>query len=110
MLHQTGAVMRSQAERLVDGLRDLSVELAIIECEDPVGGGSHPGEVLSGYAVALTSTETSLTEAAQRMRRRDTPVIVVVRDERLLLHVRTLREEDMTEVISAVKEAFSASK
>ena len=101
--------MRSQAERLADGLRDLSVELAITECQDPIGGGSHPGEVLPGYAIALTSQGTSLTEAAQRMRRRELPVIAVVRDEHLLLHVRTLREEDIAEVISAVKEAFSAS-
>ena len=101
--------MATQAERLMAGLDGLDLDLSIVDCDDPVGGGSHPGEVLKGRAIAISKHGLNLTALAQSMRRREIPVIGVIRDERLMLHVRTIESSDIEEVARAVKEAVTTT-
>jgi seryl-tRNA(Sec) selenium transferase len=109
MLHRDKEWMATQAERLMAGLEGLDLDLSIVDCDDPVGGGSHPGEVLEGLAVAISKHGVNLTALAQCMRQREIPVIGVIRDERLMLHVRTLESSDIEVVVRAVKEAVTST-
>jgi L-seryl-tRNA(Ser) seleniumtransferase len=91
MLHEPLERVRRRAERLA-GLVGGEVEDTV----GRVGGGALPLAELPSAACAV---EESLAEP---LRRRDPPVIAVVRDGRTLLDCRTLTDAELDEVAAAV--------
>ncbi len=81
--------------------------LNICSCKDQVGGGSAPTVKLSGVAVSVSSETLSAEKLERLLRKADTPVIVRVAHDEVLLSVRTIREEEIPAVASAF--AFAAS-
>lgn len=72
-------------------------------CKDQIGGGSAPTTLLSGYSVTA-APETMTAERLERlMRKAETPVIVRVAHDKVILSVRTIREEEL----DAVADAFA---
>ena len=91
MLHEHVDVVRARAERLAR-LVDGEVEETVAR----VGGGALPLSELPSAACAVEE------ELAERLRFAEPPVIALVRDGRTLLDCRTLSDEDVTEVATAV--------
>jgi L-seryl-tRNA(Ser) seleniumtransferase len=106
-------------EELVERARGLAKRLAgaaagaalveVVAERSPVGGGSLPGFELDGSAVAVSAPGGAEAFAA-RLRQAAVPVLARVRDERVLLDVRTLLdgEDELVEV--AVRHACQASR
>ena len=94
MLVEPAGDVRERAERLA-ALTDGAVE----ETACRVGGGALPLAEIPSFACALPQ------ELAARLRLGDPPVIGIVRDGRLLLDCRTLREDELGEVAAAVTAA-----
>jgi len=92
MLEEDVDVVRARAERLAS-LVGASVE----ETVGRVGGGALPLAELPSFACAV---EESL---AGPLRVGEPPVVGIVRDGRLLLDCRTLRDDEIDEVAAAVK-------
>jgi len=92
MLEEDVDVVRARAERLAS-LVDGTVEEAV----GRVGGGALPLAELPSFACAV---EESL---AVPLRGGEPPVVGIVRDGRLLLDCRTLRDDEIDEVAAAVK-------
>jgi L-seryl-tRNA(Ser) seleniumtransferase len=92
MLEEDVEVVRARAERLAS-LVGASVE----ETVGRVGGGALPLAELPSFACAV---EESL---AGPLRGGEPPVVGIVRDGRLLLDCRTLRDDEIDEVAAAVK-------
>jgi L-seryl-tRNA(Ser) seleniumtransferase len=92
MLEEDIEVVRARAERLAS-LVGASVE----ETVGRVGGGALPLAELPSFACAV---EESL---AGPLRGGEPPVVGIVRDGRLLLDCRTLRDDEIDEVAAAVK-------
>ena len=92
MLREDGASVRARAERLADALGG-EVEETVAR----VGGGALPLAELATFACAV---EESL---AAPLRLASTPVVGIVRDGRLLLDCRTLAEDELDEVVAAVR-------
>jgi len=93
-LREDADTVRTRAERLA-----AEVDGAVEETRARVGGGALPLAELPSFACAV---EESL---AAPLRRGDPPVIGIVRDGRLLLDCRTLRDEDVAEAAAAVRAA-----
>ncbi len=72
--------------------------------ESTIGGGSLPGETLPTTLLALDASNTNipLTELAQKLRMRPTPLIVRILRDTLLLDPRTIFEEQDEEVLRAL--------
>lgn len=87
--------------RCLEGLAgDLRVEVEA--CQDFVGGGSAPDTRLEGYALTLQS-ETVATEQLERgLRNRMVPIISHVCQDKIWLHLRTVLEDDMEEIVAAI--------
>jgi L-seryl-tRNA(Ser) seleniumtransferase len=103
--------LRVRAEGVREALRARlgqvgDVELTLVEVEGAVGGGSLPGAVLPGVAVAVRCSGLDKLSAA--LRRGDPPVIARVADERLLLDLRAVRAEDEPTLVDAVAAAVLA--
>jgi L-seryl-tRNA(Ser) seleniumtransferase len=91
MLREPAERVRERAERLA--------ALVAGEVEETVaraGGGALPLAELPSYACAVEET------LAEKLRAAEPPVVGIVRDGRLLLDCRTLTDDDVEEVASAI--------
>ncbi|HVV57633.1 MAG TPA: L-seryl-tRNA(Sec) selenium transferase [Gaiellaceae bacterium] len=96
-LREETPVVRTRAERLAQALGG-EVEETVAR----VGGGALPLTELPSFACALDES------LAAPLRLGEPPVVGVVRDGRLLLDCRTLRDDELPEVEAAVRAARSA--
>jgi L-seryl-tRNA(Ser) seleniumtransferase len=94
MLNEPAEAVRARADRLA-GLTDGAVEETVAR----VGGGALPLAELPSFACAVEEV------LAAPLRRAEPPVIGVVRDGKLLLDCRTLGDDELDEVASAVAAA-----
>lgn len=96
--------LQNKADRLIEAIkaRTDAFTLGSEPCKDQVGGGSAPTVRLNGIAVSIAS-ETVPAERLERLfRRAETPVIVRVAHDKVLLSVRTIKEEEIETAASAV--------
>jgi L-seryl-tRNA(Ser) seleniumtransferase len=93
MLGEHADVVRARAERLASLVGGV-----VEETVARVGGGALPLAELPSFACAV---EESL---AAPLRQGDPPVVGIVRDGRLLLDCRTLRDDEIDEVAAAVSQ------
>ena len=91
MLREDAAAVRARAERLA-ALVGGTVEETVAR----VGGGALPLAEIQSYACALEET------LAAALRVGEPPVVGIVRDGKLLLDCRTLRDDEIGEVAAAV--------
>jgi L-seryl-tRNA(Ser) seleniumtransferase len=95
MLGESAESTRARAvawsKAIVDALGD-SVGLDIVEVESAVGGGSLPGQTLSGYALAVgrSGRRPSAATLSERLRNGSPAVIGRVQGGRLILDPRTV--------------------
>jgi L-seryl-tRNA(Ser) seleniumtransferase len=94
MLGEPADAVRARAERLA-GLVGGSVEETVAR----VGGGALPLAELPSHACAVD--ESLVTP----LRRGDPPVVGILRDGKLLLDCRTLRDDELADVAAAVAAA-----
>jgi len=91
MLREDAATVRARAERLA-ALAGGTVEETVAR----VGGGALPLAEIPSFACALDETLVAA------LRLGDPPVVGIVRDGKLLLDCRTLRDDEIDEVAAAV--------
>jgi L-seryl-tRNA(Ser) seleniumtransferase len=99
---------RALAERLEKAAESLPTDLAIgVEADrSPVGGGSLPGFALDTRVVAIRSASGragGVEELAARLRCAPTPVVARVRDDALLLDLRSLSDDDTRPIEEAIR-------
>jgi L-seryl-tRNA(Ser) seleniumtransferase len=94
MLHEDVAVVRARAERLA-GVLEGEVEETVAR----VGGGALPLAELQSFACAVEEP------LAAPLRTGAPAVVGIVRDGRLLLDCRTLADDELDDVIAAVRAA-----
>ena len=97
--------MKAKAERLAETIRQYAPDLTleITEVEDQIGGGSAPMVRLPGWAVAVGDGSRSADSIERRLRKADVPVIARIHDNRLLLCVRTVFEDEFRLVAEALR-------
>lgn len=97
--------LRGRAERLAGKLSaarpDLKVE--VVKDISRAGGGSLPMEDLPTWVVAVESPRLKVNQLEEALRRHDPPVIGRIKEDRFLLDVRTLREEEIALVVEAFR-------
>ncbi len=79
-----------------------TLELEIIREESSVGGGSFPGHPIPTVALAVAVPALPAAELSRRLRRNEPPVIARIREERVLLDMRTFMEGDADTVFAAL--------
>lgn len=97
--------MKDKAGRLVNAISRIAPEIKteIIPVLDQIGGGSAPMVRLPGWAVAVRDGTKSADRTERKLRKAKMPVIARINDDRLLLCVRTIAEEELEEVAEALK-------
>lgn len=109
MLTDTPGTLRRRARRILKGLGGLEDRLAI-QVEDSTGyagSGTLPLEEIPSVAVFLQPKEASATGLARRLRTGEPPVVGYVREGRVCLDVRTVRDDEVGRLVEGVRAAAS---
>ena len=102
--------LRQKAEKLQSAISEKKdkFQIGICECKDQVGGGSAPTVRLNGQAVTISSKTISAERLERLFRKAETPVIVRVAHDEVLLSVRTIKESEFGTIADALACAANA--
>ncbi len=99
--------MKDRAERLADEIRKAAgsdgIYTETVKVLDQIGGGSAPMVRLPGWAVAVGLEGRSADSIERRLRKVEVPVIARINEDRLLLCVRTIAENELDTVAAAFR-------
>ena len=98
---------RRWAERLESAVAQSGASLGVewVEEEVPVGGGSLPGFDIQSCALAITA-EISADRFAARLREAPVPILSRIRDQRILLDLRAIGEDEEDDLIQGILSAL----
>jgi L-seryl-tRNA(Ser) seleniumtransferase len=105
LLSAENAELEKRAEKIVDELEDVKSEIEIVATEAFCGGGSLPEESFSSVGIKII--DSKVTNLAKRLRMNDPPVIGRIKDEQLILDIRTIFPHEDKIVIEALKRALA---
>lgn len=92
------------AESLRQGLTPATGwELEVVPETSRIGGGAAPGAGLPTRCLALSRAGTDAEEIRRELLRSDPPVVPRIVDDRVLLDLRTVSEDEYDELLAALK-------
>lgn len=105
MIAASGEDMRAKAERLADAIKKVNpaLSLELVPVEDQIGGGSAPMVRLPGWAVSVKDGMKSADRTERKLRKAEVPVVARINEDRLLLCVRTIAEDELETVAEALR-------
>jgi len=92
------AEVRKRANRLLAALEELSVKgltFSIMEEYSMAGGGSLPTQKIPTIVVAVSPHNISASRLERELRRLEVPIIARIFDNKVLLDLRTIAEEEL---------------
>ncbi|HBI02806.1 MAG TPA: L-seryl-tRNA(Sec) selenium transferase [Paenibacillaceae bacterium] len=101
--------VRRKTEYVFYSLRDEYVsdyEINMGKDVGEVGGGTLPGVIIPTWVLSLRPRTASTASLERKLRYASTPIIGRIQDEKLILDFRTVNEEELTEVVSILKEVM----
>ena len=90
-----------KADVLKTKLSSLDFDIRIEEDKAEVGGGSYPASYLESVAVKLTHRKLHATEIERRLLEVEIPIITRIKDNSIILDMRTLRTREFDIVKAA---------
>ena len=109
MLKTQEGQLKTQAEKLLEKLKAFpEIEAGIKRDVSAVGGGALPIAELPTYCVFLSHKSIELKELEERLRiKPKIPIICRIKDDKLLLDMRTIRDDELDIVVQSIREAIS---
>ena len=97
--------LRQKAEELAAAITRVApdLKLEIVPVEDQIGGGSAPMVRLPGWAVSVKDGMKSADRTERKLRKAEIPVIARINEDRLLLCVRTIADNELDTIARAFK-------
>ena len=102
MMTESPASIQERANKVVQRLPKGVVEklnIRIEASEGQFGSGALPLEKLPGYALTLFSANRSTEALAKKLRTGEPPIVGRVQDDKVWLHMRTVRDGDVEGVV-----------
>ena len=93
-----------KADVLKTKLSSLDFDIRIEEDKAEVGGGSYPASYLESVAVKLAHRKLHATEIERRLLEVEIPIITRIKDNSIILDMRTLRTREFDIVKAALEE------
>jgi L-seryl-tRNA(Ser) seleniumtransferase len=101
--------LRARAELLAAALPELRDAISVVSTEATTGGGSMPGELLPSWGLSLGATGgMTVDDLAFRLRTGQPRVFGRIRENRLILDLRTVLPEDDSLLLDALHGALAA--
>ena len=100
-LQKKADALYAQIEKL-----NLAADVHIEECLSQVGGGSMPLETMKSMGIAITPDKMNVATLERRLRLGDAHIIARVYDNKYVLDVRTIFEDEFEEIAKELEKAF----
>lgn len=85
---------------------NLDADVHIEECLSQIGGGSMPLETMKSRGIAITPNNMNVSTLERKLRLSDSHIIARVYDNKYVLDVRTIFEDEFVDVANELKLAF----
>ena len=105
LLSRSPEEIESMGRSLVNSLAVQAPDLAIIEVEDGysrVSSVSAAPERFPTKLISIKPTKISAEELAKRLRSRPAPIFAIVREEQILMDLRTVQDDEIEEIATAL--------
>jgi L-seryl-tRNA(Ser) seleniumtransferase len=109
MLTQSEETLQARSSRLAERLQPVLAGHATVSVEhdsSEVGSGSMAGTELPTSVVAVAPTTMPCEEMSRRLRMLRIPIIGRINEQRYILDVRTIREDETELVVDGFREVF----
>lgn len=109
LLQREGEVKR-RADKILRLLRKnvRNIEAVVESDKSHVGGGSLPETYLPTYVVAIQSEDVPTSSIEERLRQAQIPVIARIREDRVILDARTVRNSEVNALVTSVQDALAS--
>lgn len=104
MLALSKEEIESRAKQLIEHVGDTELELTLQPGESAIGGGAGPTSNLPTTLVAITHPRMTTQEIERVLRNSSPPVIGRISEGKVLLDLRTVFPEELTELVLALKQ------
>lgn len=101
MLTSSADEQREKAECLKNMLEEKlpsGYAVTVVACESKAGGGSLPGEIIPSAGVFIQKADMHANEIEEALRYAETPMIVRIENEGILLDMRTIQRKEIEPV------------
>jgi len=100
MLRTTATELQNRAEKLADSMKQLGRkwDAKVYPVNSQAGGGTLPAVDFASYGVGLKLAGFSAASLERKLRLRPVPLIARIQDDCVLLDVRCITEEEITEI------------
>ena len=98
--------VNKKAKTLYDMIlsKKLDLEIGIDKDYSEVGGGALPLEELPTHVVTIRPNNISSSQLEDRLRKYSTPIFTRVNDDRVIIDLRTVKEEQYETIVQALTE------
>jgi L-seryl-tRNA(Ser) seleniumtransferase len=96
----------SRAENLHKKLNHLPLKVEIINTYSQMGSGALPLEKIPSIAVSISPQKISVTDFSKKLRLSDPAVVGYIENEKYLLNLRTIRDDELDEVVNIILQIF----
>ncbi len=101
-LHKTRDEIAERARRFVERAQ-TGLNLSLIEGDSVIGGGCAPEAKLPTVLISVTSSSLSPAVLEERLRANRPPIIARIEEDRLLIDLRTVRQNDEELILEALR-------
>jgi len=109
MINKGIAEIQIQSEKLYNKLNPIIghlCEIKVENCESQIGGGSLPMERLKSKCISIKPHGMTTQALENKLRFAKTPVISRIANDKLILDLRTVFDNEIEEVLYSFKEVF----
>jgi len=106
MLTITETELQNWGQRLMNELKDLPLEMEVVETVSHMGSGALPLEEIPSRALRIKPLNTSVETLAKKLRLTEPAIIGYIENEFFYLNLRTIREDEFPLVVRAFKNIF----
>ncbi|MGL5766269.1 MAG: L-seryl-tRNA(Sec) selenium transferase [Sarcina sp.] len=102
MISESKENIRIRAEHLASELKKTHFNIEIKEDYSFVGGGAMPQESIKTFVIEISNDNISAIDVEKSLRKNDIPIIGRIKNEKYLLDLRTIREEEYRIILEAL--------
>ena len=103
MLALSSEEIGSRAKRLIEEVADTSLELTLLPGESAIGGGAGPTANLPTTLIAVSHPHMSAQEIERTLRNHSPAIIGRISEGKVLLDLRTVFPDELSELAAALK-------
>jgi L-seryl-tRNA(Ser) seleniumtransferase len=109
MLTRSGKLIKRRAGSICSSLKRVissQADIKVMHDQSRAGGGSLPETDFPTYVVSIKPLKLSVNKLEERLRNCDTPVIVRIKGDALLIDPRTVLDKELKTLVNCVISAF----